>query len=254
MKAGILLAAIVGLGTALWFGGVLQPASRDILVTEATATPMMDGAVAAVLTIENTGAPDQLLSVDSADGEVAFEAAEAGLPIQTGRSSLALDAAHIVLTQTDIAVEEGTLLPLTLTFADAGDVAVKVRFAPPPPGSMAAHMAMGHGSMKHTVTEEPFPSIALSADQTADGWLARIAVENFTFSKDQQDGDHVDGVGHGHIYVGGMKLGRVFGDTFSVGALPKGEHVLRVTLNTNDHRTYVVEGQPLAAETVIVVD
>jgi hypothetical protein len=133
-------------------------------------------------------------------------------------------------------------------------VSLKARFAVPEPGSMAAHMAMGHGATMHEVTDAPKPILALAVAPDGDGWTAQITTENFTFSEDLQDGAHVPGTGHGHIYLGDMKLGRVFSSSYSIGALPKGEHALRVTLNTNDHRAYAVDGQPLVAETIIVVD
>jgi len=95
MKAGILAAAIAFLGVALWLGGFLTPPAGDIRVSHAMIHPGMGGQVNAVLTIENDGAPDELLSVTSPDAEVAIKNADAGLPIQTGISSLAMDGAHI---------------------------------------------------------------------------------------------------------------------------------------------------------------
>jgi len=64
----------------------------------------------------------------------------------------------------------------------------------------------------------------------------------------------VPGIGHGHIYAGSVKLGRVFDNSYQIGALPKGEHTIRVSLNTNNHRAYAVDGQPLEATATIVVD
>lgn len=251
MKAGILLMVIAGLAAALWFGGVLQPPARDILITQATATPSLNGEVTIVLTIENQGVPDRILSVDSVAGAADLQDAQDGLPVRTGTSALAQDAAFVRLTPTDAAIEDGALLPLILTFENAGPVAIKARFTPPEPGDASA---MGHGRLNHVIASGPFPSISLTAEETSEGWLARITTENFNFSEAMQDGDHVPGQGHGHIYLGGMKLGRTFSDTFAIGALPAGKHVLRVTLNTNNHLSYVVGDQPLAAETVITVD
>ncbi len=251
MKAGILLAIIAGLAATLWFGGVLQPAARDILISQATATPSLNGEVAVVLTIENQGEPDRILSVESVAGPAHFQDAQDGLPVRTGTSSLAQDAAFVRLTPTDAVIEDGALLPITLMFESAGPVSIKARFNPPEPGDADV---MGHGSLNHVVASGPYPSISLTAEETNDGWLARITTENFTFSEAEQDGDHIPGHGHGHIYVSGMKLGRIFSDTFTIGALPAGEHILRVTLNTNNHLSYVVNDQPLMAETVITVD
>ena len=61
-------------------------------------------------------------------------------------------------------------------------------------------------------------------------------------------------MGHGHIYVSGMKIGRLYQPEARIGTLPKGEHQVRLTLNTNDHRAYVVGDQPVTATATIVVD
>lgn len=254
MKAGILVVGLALFGAVLWTSGVLTPAARNLLITEISAMPLGNGGAAAVLTIENQGQPDTLMGVSSTMADAHFQSADLGLPIPVGKSSLALDAAHVMLMNPVTQLEDGTLIPLTLSFETAGEVSAKARFKVPEPGSMAAHMAMGHGGMMHTATNAPVPTLALSATQDGNGWTAQITTENFTFAEDLQDGDHVPGTGHGHIYVGDVKLGRVFSDSFAIGALPKGEHQLRVTLNTNDHRAYAVDGQPISAETIITVD
>ena len=60
-----------------------------------------------------------------------------------------------------------------------------------------------------------------------------IGVEDFTFSEEFIDLFHVPGIGHGHLYVGGMKLGRLYTPEAYIGALPKGQHEIGVTLDTN---------------------
>jgi hypothetical protein len=51
-----------------------------------------------------------------------------------------------------------------------------------------------------------------------------------------------------------MKLGRLFAPEYHIGPLPPGSHEIRVTLNTNDHRAYVVGDTPVTASTIITVD
>ena len=51
-----------------------------------------------------------------------------------------------------------------------------------------------------------------------------------------------------------MKIGRLYQPEARIGTLPKGEHQVRLTLNTNDHRAYVVGDQPVTATATIVVD
>ena len=101
---------------------------------------------------------------------------------------------------------------------------------------------------------EPAPDVALSIARTPEGVQIGIDARDFTFSRDLLGLYHVPGMGHGHLYVGGLKLGRLFEPSATIGALPPGEHVVRVTLNTNDHRAYVVDGVPVTASTTIVVD
>lgn len=253
MKAGILAVAVAGLGAALWIGGFLTPPAGDIQISGAMAQPGMGGKVSVVLTIGNDGTPDELLSVASPDAEVALQNAQAGLPIQTGRSSLSMDSAYIGVAASE-PLQDGVLLPLTLTFAKAGDVNISARYMTPEPNSMEAHMAMGHAMMLEPAAGEPVPTVALTVTPSGAGWTARIDTENFTFSEELQDGDHVPGTGHGHIYVGSVKLGRVFSDTYAIGALPKGEHTIRVSLNSNNHRTFAVGGQPVEATAAITVE
>lgn len=254
MKAGILLTVVVALGAVFWATGNFKPPARHLLITDVSATPLGRRALAVTMTIENQGDPDQLLDVASPAAETRFQNATRGLPIPGGRSSLALDAAHVVAVPSGAALEDGALLPLTLRFDAAGEVSVKARVIIPEPNSMAAHMAMGHGAMTHEVKTGPAPALSLAVSQSDTGWFAKIETEHFAFSEDLQNGDHVPGTGHGHIYVGDMKLGRVFSDSFAIGALPKGTHSVRVTLNTNDHRAIVVDGKPVAAEAIIEVD
>lgn len=102
--------------------------------------------------------------------------------------------------------------------------------------------------------DEPAPKVELSIICAGDGWQVQIDAEDFTFSKKLLGLYHVPGMGHGHIYVGGMNLGRLFAPEFQIGALPKGRHEVRVTLSTNDHRVYVVKDEPVTASAVIVVD
>jgi len=254
MKAAFVFLGGIVLAAGLWFSGLLAPSASGMLITNVTANPTMDGDIAATLTIENQGPPDVLLSVNSTVAEASIEKASMGLPVQSGTSSLALDAAYIRLRPSDTALEDGTLVPLTLRFADAGDVSVKARYTAADMDASAHHMAMGHAMVNVDAQDGPVPRIQLSVSPDETGWRAQITTENFVFSEAQQDAPHVPGMGHGHIYLGGMKLGRLFGESYEIGQLPKGKHILRVTLNTNNHRAYMSNGQPLGAEAVIVVD
>mgnify|MGYP006431634573 FL=1 len=83
-------------------------------------------------------------------------------------------------------------------------------------------------------------------DVKADGFEVEITVENFEFVVVDGMAPHVDGQGHAHIYLNGVKLGRLYENRFEVGSLPAGEYDLTVALNSNDHRPYVSGGAPVA--------
>lgn len=235
---------------------VTNSAAQDLRISEAYARPLGAGEAAAVLTIENTGRPDRLLRVSSpsADARLYTPADASGVPVPVGSASLALDAAHIVLENLS-STEDGALIPVALTFEQAGTVRTRVRVSDPTQaGSAQQHGLFGIGDICVVGEGEPAPGITLSVANTASGYQVTVHTEEFVFSEDLAGLYHVAGMGHGHLYVGGMKLGRLYQDTASIGALPPGAHEIRVTLNTNDHRAYVVDDTPVTASAVIVVD
>ncbi|MBW4707510.1 copper chaperone PCu(A)C [Roseobacter sp. YSTF-M11] len=233
-----------------------DPAS-DILIGQAVMRPLDDRQLGAFLSIDNRGDPDRLLAVSSASGRATLynPAADGGLPVQTGVSSLALDGAHIRLGITPGILSDGALVPLTLTFEHAGPVVVKARLSDPATPGQAADVGLfGVGDICIVGEGEPAPRINLTVEPDGQGWKVLVTAVDFTFSEDLVGLYHVPGTGHGHIYVGGMKLGRLYAPQAHVGALPKGTHEIRVTLNTNDHRAYVVDEDPVTASAMIVVD
>lgn len=237
MKAWTVLGALTAIGVGIW---AMLPASQGaahLLVTDAVVKPFGNGSSGAFFQIENTGAPDRLISVNSPLARTALYTPESenGLPVPTGTGSLAPDAAHIRLDQ-DFA--DGTLIPLTLTFAKAGDLSLTARLSDPQAQGKAEEVGLfGLGDIGIVGEGEPAPAISLTVAPVPDGedWIVEIVAEDFMFSKDMVGLSHVPGMGHGHLYVGGLKLGRLYGSAARIGALPKGRHEVRVTLNTNDH-------------------
>ncbi|THH37019.1 hypothetical protein E4Z66_08760 [Aliishimia ponticola] len=251
MKAARWLFLLALLGVAGWL--LVAERGPAILVTDALVVPF-EGGAAGLVSIDNPGPPDRLVAVSStATTAVLYVPTDqTSLPIPTGSSALALDAAHIRLGGS---FADGTLIPLTLSFAQAGDVTLQARLSDPTTQGGAEEVGLfGLGDICKVGEGEPAPAISLDVTPEPDGWHIDIKAEDFTFSKDLVGLYHVPGVGHGHIYVGGMKLGRLYAPEAHIGALPKGRHEVRVTLNTNDHRAYVVGDTPVTATAVIVVD
>lgn len=219
---------------------VLGLPAPQIALRDARLVPV-GGGHALVLTIDNRGGPDRLIGVSAGDGQLTMAGvgADAGLPVPAGSSpALAMDGAHGMVTGlTDVA--EGQLVPVTVRFAHAGAISARAR--------VAGGSGMAHSAAYDVPPDAPSPEVSIAVEPAGERWLVRLDTENFVFARDAVDGPHVTGTGHAHLYVGGLKLGRVYDAEVEVGALPPGTHEFRVSLNTNDHRVYAVDGAPVTA-------
>ena len=168
---------------------------------------------------------------------------------------LAPDGAFIQLSGLEGALDDGRLIPLTLEFEQAGEVSVKARLAAIKHEGEAHRFGLfGIGDICRVEEGEPAPRISVSAEAAGESWKVTVRTDAFEFSKEMADGPHVPGTGHGHLYLNGLKLQRLYSGDAVIGALPPGTHEITVTLNTNDHRAYVVDDVPVTARTRIIVD
>ena len=156
------------------------------------------------------------------------------------------DTSHIVLLPLLREVEVGELINLTLTFEQAGDITVRARIA----AISAQHNpgGMDHDAPYHVPADEPQPALsAMLVEGSTGDWVLTLEVSNFAFDESAADGPHEPGIGHGHLYVDGVKIGRIYATEHPMEMAP-GMHTIRITLNTNDHRAYHVDGDPVAVE------
>jgi hypothetical protein len=80
-----------------------------------------------------------------------------------------------------------------------------------------------------------------------------IQTENFKFAPDSVSSEHVLGEGHAHVFVDDVKISRAYGPWYHLPRLEPGKHIIKVTLNTNDHQEYATENEfILDTETVTV--
>lgn len=223
---------------------LLQNRPAPIALVDATATATSDDGSSFMIgmTIENSGPPDELLDVSSPSG-VMMSVMNPVMPnaalVVPGDSSaaLAMDGAHLMMGA-DAAFDEGAFLPITLTFRNAGVVSTRVENV----GAMTMDHTMAHG-----VQEEPAPQVEIApvTPPSATGFDIDLTVTNFTFTQADDNAQHVPNEGHAHIYLNGLKLGRLYDTRYRIGALPPGDYVLTVVLNTNDHRPYLAEHKPV---------
>lgn len=233
------------------FVGVRMIGEQQILFEHVEATSHGGAMVGITMTVRNSGPPDRLLTVEAAGAKLAMIMSEKTDPLPIpGRSSVSLasDGAHVMIGGLSGDLQEGRLIPLVLNFENAGAVSTKARVvAPAKSGDKMDHSAMG--GAEYIVPEGVVgPTLSLTASPRAEGgFVVGIETTGFEFSREKADRPHEAGVGHGHLYVSGVKIGRVYGASATVPSLPSGEHNIRVTLNTNDHRIYVVDGNPVTA-------
>ena len=86
------------------------------------------------------------------------------------------------------------------------------------------------------------------------GYNVFVSVSGMDLSAERASGEHVEGEGHLHIYANDQKLGRLYGTATHLPVLPAGEVEIRVAAFSNDHRPFVVDGQPVEATTTLTVD
>ena len=116
-----------------------------------------------------------------------------------------------------------------------------------------------HGDVNASTTSPPSVSIERvtvdpkTANSSSQTHIIEISVENFTFSPMMVGMDHVDGQGHAHYYLNGEKLGRLYGNAFDVSGLTEGNHTLMVSLNSNHHGNYVLDGEQVMVEIILTV-
>ena len=114
----------------------------------------------------------------------------------------------------------------------------------------------GHAAMMVAVDDwaaKPTLDTAIYADPVS-GWNLNVKTSNFTFDAAAAGHDNVQGNGHAHVYVNGMKLGRIYGDWYHIASLPKGRHEISVSLYANDHRGLTLGGAKITSTNKVTVE
>lgn len=120
------------------------------------------------------------------------------------------------------------------------------------------HNAHGHAAtadgMEHNnhnqmveLTLDNAPSLSVEViEDPVSGWNLHVLTEAFQFTPENAGATHAMNEGHAHVYVDGIKIARLYGNWMHIAALPDAAEV-SVTLNTNDHLTYSVDGKAISA-------
>ncbi len=248
LKRVAVFVGVLALGAFIYVQ--FMPAKSTVTVTNARAVPMgASGDMFMVtLSMQNDGGAVTLTEATSPSGaEVSVMNMGQSGPLvipADGKGLLAMDGAHLMLHVPGGDFEEGAYHSISLAFDDGSTVVSRI-LRPKQHGGRAM---MDH-SMTNGVEVSPSPTISFAAPPSvsADGFRVNLSVENFDFVPAPDGATHAPNKGHAHIYLNGLKLGRLYEDSFNIGALSPGDYVLRVALNSNDHRPYVLNGTPVEA-------
>ena len=115
---------------------------------------------------------------------------------------------------------------------------------------------MGHEHSKNIEWEgDGQPSLYLSVQPyDSYGWVVIYNANNFTFNAENASSQHIQGEGHGHLYVNDVKIARLYGEPYYLRDLNMGANTIRITLNTNNHLSYVFNGAAIEKNVEIVVE
>ncbi|WP_424988329.1 hypothetical protein [Microbulbifer sp. S227A] len=108
-----------------------------------------------------------------------------------------------------------------------------------------AHVHAHHETIELPAGQAPTIVLSVLRDP-GQGWNLHVQTTNFAFAPAASGAAHVVGEGHGHIYVNGQKLGRLYGNWFHLAELPAGQVQIRVGLFSNDHKSLAVDGRAVA--------
>ena len=101
----------------------------------------------------------------------------------------------------------------------------------------------------------PVPVLDLRLEpDPASGQNLILTADDFTFTPMQTNGAVVPGTGHGHMFVNGRNIGRMYSPIHHLIDLPQGEVTIHVYLGGNDHKVWVANGQPLFVEETFVIE
>ena len=98
---------------------------------------------------------------------------------------------------------------------------------------------------------KPYPSVNLEIyEDNMDGYNLFIKLENFILTPMDVGKKNKSNSGHIHLYVNDIKIGRVYSNWFHIPGmyLNLKENIIRITLNSNLHDSFAINGNPIESE------
>ena len=98
---------------------------------------------------------------------------------------------------------------------------------------------------------KPYPSASLEIfEDNVDGYNLYIKLENFILTPEDVGRENQSNSGHIHLYVNDIKIGRVYSNWFHIPGryFNLKENIIRITLNSNLHDSFAINGNPIESE------
>ncbi|MGH1487863.1 MAG: hypothetical protein ACRBK7_00465 [Acidimicrobiales bacterium] len=117
-------------------------------------------------------------------------------------------------------------------------------------------VSSGHGHDSELFASANPPSIELTVTKDPkSGWNLHADVANMVFAPESAGLDPVDGEGHLHLSIDGVKVTRLYGSWWHIPALAAGSHEIEVSAATNAHVGYAdANGDAVSATFTLEVD
>ena len=113
-----------------------------------------------------------------------------------------------------------------------------------------------HGEMSHNALASKTPiGVSVGAEPDGLGGVnVNVMTESWRWAPEEVNLANSPGAGHGHIYVDGVKLNRVYGPHYYLMGLEPGMREIRVTLNASGHNDLTYDGRPVEAAAVVTLE
>ena len=111
-----------------------------------------------------------------------------------------------------------------------------------------------HEEPKPAEADSPMSLEVVAHPDTGGAYNLQVVPAGFTFSGENVNRSHVPGEGYANVYIDGKKIARMYVPWIALPALDPGMHTIRVALNTNDHRDYTRNGNPVEASVEVRVE
>ena len=98
---------------------------------------------------------------------------------------------------------------------------------------------------------KPYPSVSLEIlEDNMDGYNLYIKLENFVLTPEEVGQKNQPNSGHMHLYVNDIKISRVYSNWFHIPGryFNLEENIIRITLNSNLHDSFTINGNPIESE------